>query len=63
MNFNFDTIGYKNSSAHELSSKKYATFDCPRDRKGFDWFKNFWPCNVKNVAYFFDKSSCALDVL
>ena len=26
MNFNSEKIGYKNSSAHELLSKKYATF-------------------------------------
>ena len=26
MNFNFETIGYKNSCAHELLSKKYAIF-------------------------------------
>ena len=26
MNFNLETIGNKNSSAHKLLSKKYATF-------------------------------------
>ena len=26
MDFNFETIGYKNSSAHELLSKIHATF-------------------------------------
>ena len=26
MNFNFETIGYKNSSAHEILAKKYAIF-------------------------------------
>ena len=26
MNFNFETIGYKNLSAHELLSKKYYIF-------------------------------------
>ena len=41
MNFNFETIGYKNSSVHELLSKKYATFVTfhgQNDAKGFDWF-------------------------
>ena len=26
MNFDFETIGYKNSSAHDLLSNKYAIF-------------------------------------
>ena len=36
------------------------------DVKVFDWFQNrrlFWPWNVTNVAYFFDKSSCAIEVI
>ena len=59
MNFNFETIGYKNQSARELSSKKYSIFlrfMTKNDVKGFNWFKNltlFWPWNVTNVANFF----------
>ena len=43
MNFNSEKIGNKNSSAHELLSKKYATFLqflAKNDVKRFDWFKN-----------------------
>ena len=39
MNFNFETIGYKNSSAHEHLSKKYSIFIrfmAKNDVKGFD---------------------------
>ena len=38
MNFNFEKIGYKNSSAHELLSKRYATFlmfHGQKSRQGF----------------------------
>ena len=42
MNFNFETIGYKNSSAHELLSKKYAplvTFHGQKSRQIFEPIK------------------------
>ena len=44
MNFNFETIGYKNSSAHELLSKKYAilfTFHGQKWRQGFWLIQKF----------------------
>ena len=34
MNFNSEKIGYKNSSAHELLSKKYTTFCTIHGQKG-----------------------------
>ena len=43
MNFNFETIGNKNSSAQELLSKNmpsFLRFMAWNDAKGFDWFKN-----------------------
>ena len=57
MNFNFETIGYKNLIAHELLSKKYAI--------PF-WFKNltsFLAMKRKKLVYFSDKSLCALEFL
>ena len=55
MNFNFETIGYNNSSAHELLSNKFAKFLCfmaENDVKCFYW-----------STYFFDKSKVALEFL
>ena len=66
MNFNFETVGYKNSSAQELLSKKYATFFTFHGQKwcqGSKFWRHFCPWNVTNVAYLFDKSSCALEFL
>ena len=69
MNFNFETIGYKNSSAHEHLSKKYSIFlrfMAKNDVKGFDWFKNltsFVAIKRRKMEYFFDRSSCALEFL
>ena len=66
MNFNSEKIGYKNSSAHELLPKKYATFSTIHDQK---WRQPIKMLDVifgqkrKNVAYFFGKSSCALEFL
>ena len=39
MNFNSEKIGYKNSSAHELLSKKFATFFTFHGQK---WRQAFW---------------------
>ena len=39
MNFNFEKIGYKNSIAHELLSKKYAIFFYIHGQK---WSQGFW---------------------
>ena len=48
----------------------FSRFMAKNDGKRFDWFKNawlvwrqFWPWIVQNVAYFFDKRSCALEFL
>ena len=44
MNFNSETIGNKNSSVHELLSKKYAilfTFHGQKWRQGFWLVQNF----------------------
>ena len=59
MNFNSEKIGHKNSSAHELLSKKYATFlrfTAKNDVKRFDWLKNltsFLAMNGKECGIFF----------
>ena len=69
MNFNFETIDYKNSSAHEHLSKKYSIFlrfMAKNDIKGFDWFKNlasFLAMKRRKCGIFFDKSSCAPEFL
>ena len=69
MNFNFETIGYKNSSAHEHHSKKYSIFlrfMAKNDVKGFDWFKNltsFFAMKRKKMKYFFEWCSFALELL
>ena len=61
MKFNFETIVYKNSSANEILSKKYAiffTFHGQNDANGFEWFKNltsFLTMKRKNMAYFLIK--------
>ena len=48
MNFNFETIGYENSSAHELLSKKYATFVTFHDQK---WRQGFWLVQKFDVIF------------
>ena len=48
MNFNFETIGYKNSSAHELLSKKYATFFTFYGQK---WRQIFEPIKTLGVIF------------
>ena len=45
MNFNFERIGYKNSSAHELLSKKIVTF-C-----GQKWRQIFEPIKTLDVIF------------
>ena len=67
MNLNFETIGFRNSSAHELLSKKYATFVTFHGQK---WRQIFEPIKTLDVIFghetqkrFFEKSSCALDSL
>ena len=48
MNFNFETIGYKDSSAHELLSKKFATFVTFYGQK---WRPIFAPINILDVIF------------
>ena len=48
MNFNFETIGYKTSSAHELLSKKYATFFTLHGQK---WRQIFEPIKTLDVIF------------
>ena len=48
MNFNFEGIGYKNSSAHDLLSKKYATFFTFHDQK---WRRIFEPIETLDVIF------------
>ena len=48
MNFNYEKIGYKNSSAHELSSKKYATFFTIHGQK---WRQIFEPIKTLDVIF------------
>ena len=48
MNFNFEKIGYKNSSAHELLSKKYATFFTFHGQK---WRQAFWLVQKFDVIF------------
>ena len=48
MNFNFETIGYKNSSAHELLSKKYSIFFTFHDQK---WRQGFWLVQKFDVIF------------
>ena len=48
MNFNSEKISYKNSSAHELSSKKYATFSTIHDQK---WRQAFWLVKKFDVIF------------
>ena len=50
MNFNFETIGNKNSSALELLSTKYATFYTIHDQK---WSQIFEPIKTVEVFQFF----------
>ena len=69
MNFNFETIGNKYSSAHELLSKNFPhllRLMAQNDVKNFNQSKpltSFLAMKRENVAYFFDKSSCALEFL
>ena len=69
MNFNSEKNGHKNSSAHELLSKKYFTFlrfIAKNDVKFLNQSKrltSFLAMKRKNVAYIFDKSLCALEFL
>ena len=48
MNFNSEKIGYKNSSAHELLSKKYATFCAINGQK---WRQIFEPIKTLDVIF------------
>ena len=48
MIFNLETIGYKNSSAHELLSKKYATFVTFH---GQIWRQIFEPIKTLDVIF------------
>ena len=48
MNFNFETIGNKNSSALELLSTKYATFYTIHDQK---WSQIFEPIKTLDVIF------------
>ena len=59
MNFNIETIGYKNSSAHELLSKKYAIFFAFHGRKRR---QGFWLVQKFDVI-FGHKNSCVLKFL
>ena len=68
MKSNFETIGYKNSSAHELLSKKYATFFTFHGRKWRQIFESIKTLDVifghvKKMEYFFERCSCALEFL
>ena len=69
MNFNFETICNKKSSAHQLLSNKYATFlrfMFKNDVKFVNQsipLTSFVAMKRKKVAYFFDKSSCTLEFL
>ena len=66
MNFNFETIDYKNSSAHEHLSKKYSIFlrFMPKnDVKFLNQSKpltSFLAMKRKKCGIFFYNSSCAL---
>ena len=48
MHFNFEAIGYNNSSAHELLSKKYATFVTVHGQK---WRQNFEPIKIFSIMF------------
>ena len=48
MNFNSEKIGYKNSSAHELLSKQYATFCMIHGQK---WRQIFEPIKTLDVIF------------
>ena len=48
MNFNSEKIGYKNSTAHELLSKKYATFFTIHGQK---WCQIFEPIKMLDVIF------------
>ena len=48
MNFNSEKIGYKNSSAHEFLSKKYATFFTIHGQK---WRQIFEPIKTLDVIF------------
>ena len=70
MNFNFETIAYKNWSAHEHLSKKFSIllrFMTQNDVKFLNQSKPLTSFLVmkrkKKMEYFFDKSSCALEFL
>ena len=48
MNFNFEKNGYKNSSAHELLSKKYVIFFTFHGQK---WRQIFEPIKTLDVIF------------
>ena len=48
MNFNSETIGNKNSSAHEILSEKYATFVTFHGQK---WRQGFWLVQEFDVIF------------
>ena len=48
MNYHLETIGYKNSSAHELLSKKYATFFTFHGQK---WRQIFGPIENLDIIF------------
>ena len=48
MNFNSEKIGYKNSSAHEHLSKKYAAFFTIHGQK---WRQFFEPIKTLDVIF------------
>ena len=55
MNFDSEKIGFKNSSAHELLSKKYATFFTIYGQK---WRQIFEPIKTLDVIFGHETSSC-----
>ena len=48
MNFNFETFGYKNSSAHAFLSKKYSIFFMFHGQK---WRQIFEPTKTLDVIF------------
>jgi len=48
MNFNSEKVGYKNSSAHELLSKKYVTIFTNHGQK---WRQIFEPIKMLDVIF------------